>query len=74
MYTYIQDLIISMKYFSDVVSLPNETTKVNVMVMEKLGYDLAQLVELCGGRFSNETVGVIGLQILDHIEYLHSHG
>ena len=44
------------------------------MVMEKLGYDLAQLVELCGGRFSNETVGVIGLQILDHIEYLHSHG
>ena len=51
-----------MKYFSDVVSLPSETTKVNV------------LVKLCGGRFSYETVSVIGLQIFDHIEYLHSLG
>lgn len=46
--------------------------KFNLLVMELLGPSLQDIFELYDHRFSLETVGVIGLQILDLIEFIHS--
>ena len=41
------------------------------IVMEMCGPSLAQLLKLCGGKFSKKTVTLIGLQLIDRIEFLH---
>ena len=42
--------------------------------MQKLGPNLEELFKLYKGKFSQTTVAMIGIQILDHIKYLHSCG
>ena len=44
------------------------------MTMQKLGPNLGELFKLCKRKFSKRTVAMIGIQILDHIKYLHSLG
>ncbi|GAU88498.1 hypothetical protein RvY_01186 [Ramazzottius varieornatus] len=46
----------------------------NLMVLEMLGPNLDELMLRCGGVFSVRTVALIGLQLMDRIEFLHSHG
>ena len=40
--------------------------------MQKLGTNLGKLFKICDRNFSKETTAMIGIQMLDHIEYLHS--
>lgn len=42
--------------------------------MDLFGPNLLQLMKLCGGRFSKKTGLMVGLQILDRIETIHSCG
>ena len=44
------------------------------MVMDYMGLNLAELLKLCGGKFSLKTVLMIADQMLNHIEFIHSKG
>lgn len=50
-----------------------ETETHTALTMDLLGDDLFDLLKKCGGTFSVKTVSMIGLQILDRLEYIHSH-
>lgn len=41
------------------------------MVMDLLGESLESLMKKCGGKFSVKTTCMIGLQMLEIIEYIH---
>lgn len=43
----------------------------NYMVMDLLGDSLESLMKKCGGQFSIKTTCMIGLQMLDIIEFIH---
>ena len=45
---------------------------VQCLVMDLLGPNLADLLQLCGGRFSLKTTLVIAIQVLDRLETLHN--
>ncbi|MCL4116824.1 UNVERIFIED_CONTAM: hypothetical protein GTU68_014476, partial [Idotea baltica] len=44
------------------------------IVFQELGHNLEHLRKVCGGRFSLKTTLMLGLQMLERIEYLHSCG
>ena len=44
----------------------------NIIIMEYLGPTLEDLFDFCDNKFSMKTVIMIGLQILDRIEFLHN--
>lgn len=46
----------------------------NCIVMEKLGENLRECLNSCGGKFTLQTTVLIADQILQRIEYLHSKG
>lgn len=46
----------------------------NVMVMERLGLTLQDLLEQCGGRLSLKSVLMLADQLLQRLEYVHSRG
>jgi len=46
----------------------------NVMVLDLLGPNLLHLFKLCGQRFSLKTVIMLGYQMIDRVEYVHSRG
>lgn len=46
----------------------------NVMVLDLLGPSLLHLFKLCGQRFSLKTVIMLGYQMIDRVEYVHSRG
>lgn len=45
-----------------------------LMVMDMLGRSLESLLEKCGGKFSLKTVLMLGDQMIQRVEYLHSRG
>lgn len=46
----------------------------NVMVLDRLGPNLLHLFNICGQRFSLKTVIMLGYQMIDRVEYVHSRG
>jgi serine/threonine protein kinase len=46
----------------------------NVMVLDMLGPTLEELLQRVGGVFSTRTVALIGLQLMDRMEFLHDRG
>ncbi|KAG0563118.1 hypothetical protein M758_8G005300 [Ceratodon purpureus] len=46
----------------------------NVMVLDLLGPNLLHLFKVCGQRFSLKTVIMLGYQMIDRVEYVHSRG
>lgn len=46
----------------------------NVMVLDLLGPSLLHLFNICGQRFSLKTVIMLGYQMIDRVEYVHSQG
>ncbi|XP_073386038.1 uncharacterized protein [Physcomitrium patens] len=46
----------------------------NVMVLDLLGPNLLHLFKVCGLRFSLKTVIMLGYQMIDRVEYVHSRG
>lgn len=44
------------------------------LVMEELGNNLEDLRQHCGGRLGLKTVVMVGLQLLERVEYLHGNG
>lgn len=42
--------------------------------MQDLGPNVENLRQQCGGRFSLKTTLMIGVQILDRLQYLHENG
>lgn len=44
----------------------------NILVLDLLGPSLDRLISLCGGRFTVETVSMIGEQLVSCLEVLHS--
>ena len=47
-------------------------SQMNYIVMDLYGPNLGQLLKLCNGKFSMKTTLLIGLQIIDRLEVLHS--
>jgi len=43
-----------------------------LMVMQQLGLNLEQVFELCGRKFSDQTVAMIGYQLVNRLEHLHN--
>lgn len=46
----------------------------NVMVLDRLGPNLLHLFNSCGQRFTLKTVIMLGYQMIDRVEYVHSRG
>jgi len=51
-----------------------EEGRYNCMVMERLGKNLEDRVQSCGGKFSSQTTVLIAQQVLHCMEHLHSKG
>ena len=53
-------------------SVCGHKVKYDFIAMQKLGPNLGKLFKLCNRKFSKETTAKIGIQMLGHIEHLHS--
>jgi serine/threonine protein kinase len=45
-----------------------------VIVMEMIGPSLEHLLKVCGGKFSIQTIALLGKQMIRILSYIHSHG
>ena len=45
--------------------------QLNYLIMDMYGPNLAQLMKVCGGKFTMKTTLLVGLQIIDRLQVLH---
>ncbi|KAI0321749.1 kinase-like domain-containing protein [Amylostereum chailletii] len=46
----------------------------NVLVLDRLGPNLQDILYICRGRFSLKTISMLALQMLNRVEFVHSRG
>jgi len=57
-----------------ILSLNSRQDNMNVLIMDRLGASLESLYSLCDRKFGVKTVCMIGIQIVNRIQSLHSEG
>ena len=67
----VNDLQASTMGFANIYDF-GQSQEFNYMSMDILGPSLGDLMFFCGNKFSLKTTLMIGLQILERLEYLHS--